>query len=99
MESNKSAQSGIAYLSNYGEYTTFSYGDHTIKFFTGKGLKRFVRVKQWENDIGYIVVDCENKDSTIVEDYIDLIPILENLYYDPVKYLEGIREVQLNYVD
>ena len=30
-----------------------------------------------------------------VEEYIDLVPILEDLYMDPAGYLAGIREVEV----
>ena len=32
-----------------------------------------------------------------VEEYIDLVPILENLYYDVDKFLEPIKEVRIEY--
>ena len=86
---------GIAYLSNYDDYTTFSYGDRTITFLTGKKLRRYTDIKEW--DKGYMVVECENRDNTRNEDYIDLIPILRNLYFDPDLFLENIQEVQLRY--
>ena len=44
---------GMAYLSNYDDYTTFSYGDRTITFLTGKRLRRYTDIKEW--DKGYIV--------------------------------------------
>ena len=88
-----------AYLSNYDEYTTFSCGDYTIKFLTGKRLKRYLRIKEWEKEIGYLVVDCENKDASIEEDYIDLLPILKNLHMDSDSFLKDIKEVRLDYVN
>ena len=90
---------GVAYLSNNDEYTTFSYDDQTIKFFTGTGLKRYVRVKEWKNELGYLVVDCENSDSSVEEDYIDLVPILNNLYVDSASFLKNIKEVRISYVN
>lgn len=33
----------------------------------------------------------------VVEDYIDLIPILENLLIDPKTFLAPIREVTIRY--
>ncbi len=86
---------GIAYLSNNDEYTTFSYGDRTITFLTGKKLYRYTAVKEW--DKGYIVVQCANRDNSSEEDYIDLIPILKNLYFDPVDFLKDVEGVQLQY--
>lgn len=85
-----------AYLSNYDEYTTFTYQDRIITFLTGKRLRRYLKVKEWKN--GYLVVECENKDLSVEEDYIDLLPILSNLYIDPDTFLKDIEEVQLDYV-
>ena len=34
----------------------------------------------------------------VEEDYIDLIPILENLYISAHDYVKPIRKVELNYV-
>lgn len=86
---------GLAYLSNHDDYTTFSYGDRTITFLTGKRLRRYTDIKEWDN--GYIVVQCTNKDDSSEEDYIDLVPILKNLYFDPTVFLKDIEGVQLRY--
>lgn len=87
----------IAYLSNNGSYTIFSYGDYNISFLTSKRLRRYIRIKEWDKEFGYLVVDRENDDSTVVEDYIDLFPILENLYMNPDLFLKNIEKVRLNY--
>lgn len=86
-----------ALLSSYGEYTTFSFRDRTITFLTGKNLDRYTKVKEW--DRGYMVVMCKTKTHPAVEqeDYIDLVPILENLYMDPDIFLEPIKEVAVSY--
>ena len=99
MDGKKIMTSGVAYLSNSDDYTTFSFANQTIKFLTGSGLKRYLKIKEWKKEIGYLVVDCENADSSIEEDYIDLVPILKNLYVDPDVFLRDIKEVHLNYVD
>lgn len=87
----------IAFLSSYGEYTTFSIGEKTITFFTGKNLERYTRVVEW--DAGYLVVMCRTKSDPAMEqeDYIDLIPILENLYMNPTHFLKPVEEVQIRY--
>ena len=84
-----------AYLFNEGEYTYFAFSNQTIKFLTSKRLKKYIRVKHWENEIGYLVVDRENNDSTVVEDYIDLLPILNDLYIEPNQFLKEIKEVTI----
>ena len=48
-----------AYLSNRGEYTTFSVGDRTITFLTSKNLEKYIEVVEW--DQGYLVVISKNK--------------------------------------
>jgi hypothetical protein len=55
-------------------------------------------VKEWDN--GYLVVDAvysQNKDK-LVEDYIDLIPILKDLYIDPEHFLQPIKSVEVDNV-
>ncbi len=88
---------GTAVLSSYGEYTTFSFNDRTITFLTGKNLDRYTKIKEW--DRGYLVVMCKTKSHPTVEqeDYIDLVPILENLYINPDSFLGPIKEVAINY--
>ena len=44
--------------------------------------------KEW--DKGYLVVIAKYK-------YIDLVPILQNLYYDVDEFLTPVKEVQIDY--
>lgn len=87
-----------AILSSSGEYTTFSANGRTITFLTSKNLDRYTKVVEWDD--GYIVVMCRMKSRPDEEreDYIDLIPILKNLYIDPVHFLSPIKEVSIQYV-
>ena len=43
---------------------------------------------------------CLNKSNPDLEeeDYIDLLPILDNLYIDANKFLDPIEEVEIQYV-
>ena len=85
-----------AYLSNDGEYIYFYIGDRVVTFLTRKSLEQYKKIVEWDN--GYLVVMCKNKnENELEEDYIDLIPIFENLYMDPKKYLSGIERVELRY--
>ena len=84
-----------AYLSNKGEYTTFSVGDRTISFLTSKNLEKYIEIVDWDH--GYLVVISKNQGKVQEEDYIDLIPILENLLIDPDSFLEPIKEVKIRY--
>lgn len=88
--------SSIAFLSNKGEYTFFRFRDRVITFLTGKRLERYTKILEWDN--GYIVVLCKNKnEENLEEDYIDLLPILDNLYIESDKFLKPIKEVELGY--
>ena len=86
-----------AYLTNRGEYTVFTYGDRSLTFLTSKSLERYTRVKEWNN--GYLVVMAKYKmRPEEEEEYIDLIPILENLYMDPETFLKPIQSVEVRNV-
>lgn len=85
-----------AYLSNHGAYTAFSFGDKTIRFRTSKALERYTKVIEW--DAGYLVVMAKYAGQPETEEYIDLVPILENLYFEPQQFLEPIQKVGIRYV-
>lgn len=80
----------VASLSVDGPLSCFEFGDSRIRFRTSDHLRRYVSVKQWDN--GYIVVDADY-DGKNVEEYIDLVPILRNLYRDPETFCAPIKEV------
>ena len=85
-----------AYLSNNKDMIKFQYGEKIIRFRGPYSLERFTSVKEWDN--GYLVVMAKyqhNKESE--EEYIDLIPILKDLYIDAVHFLKPIKEVMLAY--
>ena len=69
-----------AILSSRGEYTIFEFNNHIIRFVTSSRLERYTKVVEWDH--GYLVVMAKYKNLDEVEEYIDLIPILKNLYYD-----------------
>ena len=87
---------GIAELSNRGDYTTFTFGGTCIRFKAPYSLERYLEVKEWDH--GYIVVDAKySHSSEPVEEYIDLVPILEDLYMDADKFLSEISNVIVSY--
>ena len=87
---------GEAYLSNKKNYTVFKYGDYVIRFLAPYSLERYTEVKDWDN--GYLVVNAKyaHSDET-EEEYIDLIPILNNLYFEPEQFLKPIKKVSVRY--
>ena len=85
---------GVAYLDNIGDITLFKFGDSCIKFKSPKTLKKYLRVKYW--DSGYIVCDALYGEPGIeTEEYIDLLPILDNLYIDAEDFLKDVEEVKI----
>ena len=85
-----------AYLSNEGNYTLFKFRDKTIKFLTSKNLEKYTAIVEW--DKGYLVVMSKNYNQEECEDYIDLVPILRNLYMDVEEFLRDIKGVEIKYV-
>ena len=85
----------IAYLSNEGRYTFFTFRDRTIKFLTSKNLEKYTAIVEW--DKGYLVVMSKNYNQDEREDYIDLVPILRNLYMDVDEFLRDIKKVEIKY--
>lgn len=82
-----------AVLSNQYNMTSFRYGDYHIRFRTPSNLKKYVEIKEWDN--GYIVVTADYEGIGITEEYIDLVPILRNLYIDPERLLCNIKTVKI----
>lgn len=85
-----------AYLSNEGNYTIFKFGNHIIRFLAPYSLEKYVSIKDWDD--GHLVVMAKyTHNDTEEEEYIDLIPILENLYIDTDKFLDPIKKVSVLY--
>lgn len=85
-----------AVLSSDRTYTSFRFNGHNIRFRTSPRLERYTRIVEWDN--GYIVVMAKYEGCGEEEEYIDLIPILENLYFDPDEFLNPIQKVRIEYV-
>ncbi|MBQ0156748.1 MAG: hypothetical protein KBT22_09275 [Bacteroidales bacterium] len=82
-----------AILSNQGNMTSFRYGNCNIRFRTPSILKKYTEIKEWDN--GYLVVMADYEGIGVTEEYIDLIPILSNLYIDPTTFLKDIDSVKI----
>ncbi len=83
-----------AVISNKDNFTIFRYRNYIIRFKAPYSLEKYTAVKEWDN--GYLVVMAKyshrEKDE---EEYIDLVPILENLYISPDTFLKPIKEVRI----
>ena len=86
-----------AILSNEGCYTIFSFGDTRLKFIAPYSLEKYESVVKWDN--GYLVVMAKySHQKEAEEEYIDLIPVLEDLCMDKDNFLAPIRDVKIEYV-
>ena len=85
-----------AYLCNDGMYSIFKYNGYVIRFLAPYSLERYTKVKECDN--GYLVVMAkyEHNDKE-EEEYIDLVPILDNLYLDAHQFLKPIKRVRILY--
>ena len=88
------ASSETAHLSSDGPYTLFSFGDRRLRIRAPQCLRRYVRVKKWDD--GYLEVDADyGRDVGIVEEYIDLRPVLRALMLNPRSFLSPIKRVEV----
>lgn len=85
-----------ALLSSDGRFTIFSFGNHVIRFKAPHSLEKYTEIKEWDN--GYIVVMAKYRHNTEAEEeYIDLVPILKDLYMEPEEFLKPIKKVRVVY--
>lgn len=85
-----------AILSSAGGFTAFSFGGYNIRFKAPYSLERYVDVVKWDD--GYLVVLAKYSHNTEPEEeYIDLKPILDELYIDSASFLKPIKTVRISY--
>ena len=89
-------KSNTAILSSFDKYTTFSFGGKKLTFRTCNNLERYTKILQWDNGYIEVMAKYRHKNEEI-EEYIDLIPVLEGLYMDKEKFLAPIKEVKIEY--
>ena len=83
-----------AFLSSQDGNTVFRFGNQTLRFQAPYSLERYAEVRQWDN--GYLVVMAKYSHSdSPIEEYIDLIPILEKQSIDCAAFLSPIQEVEI----
>ena len=85
-----------ALLSSDKDYTVFQYDNHIIRFKAPYSLERYTEVREWDH--GYIVAMAKYEhNENPEEEYIDLVPVLKDLYFDVDAFLDQIREVKVSY--
>lgn len=92
-----SAYGGEAVLSSRDDMTSFRYGDYNIRFRTPSALKEYTEIKEW--DKGYLVVMADYDGIGVIEEYIDLLPVLKNLFIDPESFLKNIQTVKIGHYE
>ena len=86
----------LALLSSRDGFTVFQFGKYTIRFRAPYSLERYTEVRKWDN--GYLVVMAKYTHNTKPEEeYIDLVPILKNLFFDAATFLAPIKGVKVCY--
>ncbi len=85
----------VAWLSSRGELSSFSFAGKNVRFRTSPRLVRYEKVLTWDD--GYIEVMADYGALGVMEEYIDLRPILENLFIDSNEFLSPIRKVEVRY--
>ena len=86
--------SEIATLGNSAGFSVFSYGNRVIRFKAPYSLERYTSIKEWDNE--YLVVMAKYRHNPHPEEeYIDLLPILSNLYINAQEFLKPIKEVAI----
>ena len=85
-----------AILSSAEGFTAFSFGGYNIRFKAPYSLERYVDVVKWDD--GYLVVLAKySHNAEPEEEYIDLKPILDDLYLDSAAFLKPIKSVRIAY--
>jgi len=85
-----------ALLSHRDGFTVFRFGKHTIRFRAPDSLERYTEIKEWNN--GYLVVMAKyTHNAAPEEEYIDLVPILRNLFFNAADFLSPIKGVRVCY--
>lgn len=93
---NKVNSTNDAILSSADGFTIFSHGGYNIRFRAPYSLERYLEVVKW--DEGYLVVLAKySHNAEPEEEYIDLKPILDDLYIDSEAFLEPIKRVRIEY--
>jgi hypothetical protein len=86
-----------AILSSNGVFTSFCFNGLNIRFRTSPRLEKYIKVIEWDN--GYLVVTAKYMGCEEEEEYIDLIPILDNLFLDAQAFLSPIKKVRICYAE
>ncbi len=85
-----------AFLSNEENYTIFTFNNVRLKFIAPYSLQKYEKVLTWDNGYIEVMTKYSHRDE-LEEEYIDLVPVLENLCMDPDKFLQPIKKLEVKY--
>ena len=91
---SKAHANETATLANEGAYTLFSFRGRRIKFRAPRCLRRYVKVKSWDDGSLEVMADY-GRGIGVVEEYIDLRPVLRCLMIRPKQFLAPIKNVEV----
>lgn len=84
----------FATLGNENGFTVFKFRNYRIRFKAPYSLEKYTEIKEWDH--GYLVVMAKYHHSPVEEEeYIDLVPILNDLYFNTDAFLDKIKEVRI----
>lgn len=86
-----------AILSNEGTRTVFKFGNEVLRFAAPLTLEYYVKVKSWKDGVITVMTKYSTSDD-LVEEYIDVGYVLENLGYDVGNVLNSINEIRIGTV-
>ena len=77
--------------------TVFQFRESRLKFIGPYSLERYEKVKEW--NAGYMVVLTKYSHlDHLIDEYIDLAPVLDHLMIDKEEFLRPIHDVEVLYV-
>ena len=82
-----------AYLGCSGKYSVFAFNEYVIRFRTSSHLQKYSEIKHWAWCLPLATAYYDTAGE--LEEYIDLIPMLRNLFIEPEVFLSPIKEVKL----
>lgn len=87
-----------AYLSSEGRYTVFEFNGMKLKIITSTALEYYDSITNLNPEFGCISVMTKYKPfPDLEEEYIDLVPTLEELLIDPKVFLKPLKKVEVRY--
>ena len=86
----------FAILNSYEKYTAFSFSGTMLIVRTYDNLEKYTKVLRWDNGYIEMMAKYSNREEE-VEEYIDLVSVLEEQHTDAEVFLRQIKGVMIEY--